>query len=89
MAGCYLALWARAGCEPTAAHVRLLTRLGIDRSYVPSPAAIDLLELTARELPQPPSRTDLAVLLAAAGTRARAIGLLERGVTDPFALAAH
>ena len=89
VAGCYLALWARAGCEPTAAHVRLLTGLGIDRSYVPSPAAINLLELTARGLPRPPSRTDLAVLLAAAGTRAVAIGLLERGVTDPFALASH
>jgi hypothetical protein len=87
VAACYLALWARAGCAPTVAHVRLLTRFGIDRSYVPSPAAIDLLERTASELPQPPSRTDLAVLLAAAGTRAVASDLLARGITDPFALA--
>ena len=83
----YLAGWARAGCEPTVDHVRLLTRLGIDRSYVPSPPAINLLELTASELAKPPSRTDLAVLLAVAGTRAFAIDLLEGGITDPFALA--
>jgi hypothetical protein len=89
-AAMHLANWARAGCEPTVAHVRLLERLGIDRSYVPSPPAINLLELTASDLVDtpggPPSRTDLAVLLAVAGTRAFAIDLLERGLTDPFAL---
>jgi hypothetical protein len=80
----YLAGWARAGCEPTVAHVRLLARLGIDRSYVPSPPAINLLEMTASDLGEPPSRTDLAVLLAVAGTRAFAIDLLERGITHPL-----
>jgi hypothetical protein len=80
----YLAGWARAGCEPTAEHVRLLERLGIDRSYVPSPPAINLLELAASDLGEPPCRTDLAVLLAVAGTRTFAIDLLERGITDPL-----
>lgn len=88
-AAAHLAGWARAGCQPTVAHVRLLQRLGIDRSYVPSPPAINLLELTASELGDPPSRTDLAVLLAVAGTRAAAIDLLERGLSDPFTLASH
>ena len=85
-AASYLAAWARAGCRPTPAHVRLLDALGLDRSYHPSPAAINLLELTSCELPEPPPRTDLAVLLAAAGTRTSALRLLERGITDPFSL---
>ena len=84
-AAAYLANWAQAGCEPTAEHVSMLDRLGIDRGYRPPVTAINLLEVTASVLPDPPSRTDLAVMLALVGTRTGVLELLERGVTTPDA----
>jgi hypothetical protein len=82
-AALYLANWAQAGCAPTAAHVALLERLGIARSYRPSVTAVNLLEATASDLPDPPSRTDLGVMLAIAGTRTAVLDLLERGLRTP------
>ena len=84
-AAAYLANWAQAGCEPTAEHVSMLDRLGINRGYRPPVTAINLLEVTASVLPDPPSRTDLAVMLALVGTRTGVLELLERGVTTPDA----
>jgi hypothetical protein len=84
-AAAFLANWAQAGCEPTADHLTLLDRLGIHRGYRPSVTAINLLELTASELGEPPSRTDLAVMLALVGTRTGVLELFERGITTPYA----
>jgi hypothetical protein len=89
-AAMYLANWAQAGCSPTPAHVSLLEQTGIPRAYRPPVTAVNLLEVTACELGDPPSRTDLAVMLAIAGTRTAVIDLLERGVRTPYdALAAR
>lgn len=89
-AAMYLANWAQAQCQPTAAHVALLERLGISRSYRPAVTAVNLLEVTAAEMSDPPSRTDLAVMLAIAGTRTAVVDLLERGLCTPVdALAAR
>lgn len=82
-AAVYLANWAQAGCEPTADHVAMLDRLGIHRGFRPPVTAINLLELTASTLPEPPDRTDLAVMLAMVGTRSGVLDLLERGITTP------
>lgn len=83
-AAIYLANWAQAGCSPTPAHVALLERLGISRAYRPSVTAVNLLEVTASELADPPTRTDLAVMLAIAGTRTAVLDLLERGLRTPY-----
>jgi hypothetical protein len=83
-AAIFLANWAQAGCEPTVAHVKLLERLGVGRGYRPPVTAVNLLELTASELRPAPSRTDLAVMLALAGTRTAVLDLLERGITTPY-----
>lgn len=82
-AAMYLANWAQAGCAPTPAHVALLERLGVSRAYRPAVTAVNLLEVTAGELGAQPSRTDLAVMLAIAGTRTAVLDLLERGLCTP------
>lgn len=81
-AAIYLAGWARADCEPSPEQVLLLDRLGINPAYHPPVTAVNLLELAASEHGEPPARTDLAVLLAVAGTRRAALDLLERGKTS-------
>lgn len=82
-AAIYLANWGQAGCRPTATHVLLLERLGVSRTYRPAVTAVNLLEVSASELPDAPSRTELAVMLAIAGTRTGVLDLLVRGARTP------
>lgn len=81
-----LAAWHRAGCHPSAEELVLLDELGVDRWYEPSAAAIDWL---CRCVPRRngPSRTQVGLVLAVAGTRAGAMKALDHGIHDPLGAA--
>ena len=83
-----LAQWYRVGCRPTGAHLLLLDELGIAETYRPSGSAIDEIEATVSVLAEPPSRTELGVMLALAGTRAAVVEAVFDGRFTPLALAA-
>lgn len=81
-----LAAWHRAGCHPSPDDVVLLDELGVDRWYEPSAAAIDWL---CRCLPRRdgPSRTQIGLVLAVAGTRAGAMKAFGQSIYDPVGAA--
>jgi hypothetical protein len=80
------AAWHRAGCHPSADDIVQLDDLGADRWYAPSAAAIDWL---CARLPRRggPSRTEVGLVLAVAGTRASAMKALAQGIHDPLGTA--
>jgi hypothetical protein len=81
-----LAAWHRAGCHPSPTDVALLDELGVDRWYEPSAAAVDWL--CKRMSPgKGPSRTQVGLVLAVAGTRAGAMKALVQGSYDPIGAA--
>jgi hypothetical protein len=78
-----LAVWAEVQCRPTADHLAILARHGVHRGYRPPVTAVNLLAAVADTHPDPPTRTDLAVMLAIAGNRRQVLDLLDRGVRTP------
>jgi hypothetical protein len=88
VAAVVLAQWYRVGCRPSGAHLKLLDQLGIAESYRPSGSAIDAIEATVSVLADPPSRTELGVMLALAGTRPAVVEAVFDGRFTPLALAA-
>lgn len=84
-----LAQWHRVGCRPTGAHLRLLDQLGIAEIYRPSGRAIDEIESAVSVLAEPPTRTELGVMLALAGTRAAVIEAVFDGRLTALALTAR
>lgn len=83
-AGRLLAQWVRVGCRPSALHLRLLMAEGLE-TYRPSGPALD--ELVTRAGRFRVERTELAVMLALADTRADVLGALHRGVRSAAELA--
>jgi hypothetical protein len=83
-AGRLLAQWVRVGCRPSAAHLRLLMAEGLE-TYRPSGHALDELVAQARRFRV--ERTELAVMLALADTRADVLGALHHGVRSAEELA--
>ncbi len=88
VAAAVLAQWVRVGCRPTGEHLKLLDQLGIAETYRPSGAAIDQVQATVSVLDDPPSRTELGVMLALAGTCAAVAEAVFDGRFTPLALAA-
>jgi hypothetical protein len=77
-----LAGWHKADCQPTPEDIRLLDTLGVDQWYEPSTGAVDWLWDRAARGKHGPTRTEVGLLLAATGTRAAALQLIDRGVRD-------
>jgi hypothetical protein len=82
-----LAAWHAADCVPGPGDLAALHEAAPDAWTVPSGGAIDLLERDVQGLMPRPTRTQVGLVLAVAGTRAIALGLLRRGVRDPHAAA--
>ena len=76
-----LAAWHHARCHPKPEDITLLDELGVDPWYEPSTGAVDWLQERARGRGAP-TRTQLGLLLAVAGTRAGAMKALGQGITD-------
>jgi hypothetical protein len=83
-----LAAWEKAGCRPGPGDIAALDVLGVGDSYQPGAAAVESVLRGAGRLRVRPTRTQVAVLLGLAGTRAEAVRLLQQGVvtaTDALA----
>jgi hypothetical protein len=81
-AGMVLAAWGRAGCRPAVADLLALDRLDVDPWYEPSRRALDWL--CARLSPSTTlTRTQVALILAACGTRSAALRAINLGATTP------
>jgi hypothetical protein len=78
-----LAAWQAAGCTPGPGDLAALTRVGVDASYRPSPAAVDRLMDDVAGLRPTPTRTQAALVLAVAQTVRSAAALLRLGVREP------
>lgn len=74
-----LAVWAEVGAVPDVAHFRLLDHHGLGSDYRPSARAIDRVAEIAGRIGAPVTRTELAVLLAIAGSVPAAERHLRRG----------
>ncbi len=84
-----LAVWERAGCRPGPGDVLALDALGVGDVYLPASAAVDAFLRLTGHLDPAPTRTQAAVLLGLAGTRAVALRLARAGlVTAQDAVAA-
>jgi hypothetical protein len=84
-----LAAWHAADCIPGPGDLAALDEAAPDAWRVPSGGAVDLLEHDVRGLRPPPTRTQIGLVLAVAGTRATALSLLRLGVRDPVVAARY
>lgn len=81
-----LAHWAAAGCTPEAEDFGLLERYGL-ADYRPSAPALDELCAQLSGVPAAPTRTQVGVMLALAGSRGQVQAHLEDGARSPQDLA--
>ncbi len=82
-AASFLAAWHAADCLPGPGDLAALEAAAPDAWTVPSGGAIDLLANDVSGLRPTPTRTQVGLVLAIAGTRARALSLLRLGVRTP------
>lgn len=79
-----LAAWRRAGCQLRPMDLLALDRAGASEWFAPSAAAIDWLEARTRLLDPRPTRNQVGMALAVAGTTKEALQLLTAGVRAPL-----
>ena len=77
-----LAAWHRAGCHPSPQEIAQIDELGADPWREPSVGAIDWLWERYGNSRKGPTRTELGLLLALAGTRAGVSLMLAKGIRD-------
>jgi hypothetical protein len=75
-----LAAWEKAGCRPGPGDIAALDVLGVGDGYEPSAAVVEGLQRATARFGVRPTRTQIAVLVGLAGTRAEALRLIEQGV---------
>ena len=86
-----LAAWAKVGCLPSPEHFMALEHFGIF-DYRPSGRGLTKLLADVKPYWIEPDTTELAIMLAIAGTRPNVVSLVSRGVrhvTDLLNLAHH
>ncbi len=82
-AASFLAAWHAADCLPGPGDLAALEEAAPDAWTVPGGGAIDLLANDVSGLRPPPTRTQVGLVLAIAGTRTAALSLLRLGVRTP------
>jgi hypothetical protein len=75
-----LAAWERAGCRPGPGDIAALDVLGVGDSYEPSAAVVEGIQRGTARFRVRPTRTQVAVLVGLAGTRAEAVRLIQQGI---------